>query len=63
MRSLKISGALTIGKGIDESQRIIWCLSMPPCVSTYHPMKELSGVVQKTGEQNKDMSKARQVVT
>ena len=49
--SSKISVALTIGKGIDESQRRIWSLSMPPCVS---------GVIQKTGEQNKDMSKARQ---
>ena len=33
---------------------------MPPCVCTNHPMQELSRVIQKTGEQNKDMSNARQ---
>ena len=60
MRSLKTSGGLTRGRGIDESQRTIWSLSMPACVSTNHTMQELSGVMQKTGEQNKDMSNARQ---
>ena len=57
MMSLKISSALTIGKGIDESQRIIWSLSMPACVSKN---QELSRVIKKTEEQNKDMPKPRQ---
>ena len=33
---------------------------MPACVSKNHPMQELSRVTQRTGEQNKEGSKARQ---
>ena len=33
---------------------------MPACVSKNHPMQELSRVIKKTEEQNKDIPKARQ---
>ena len=46
-QGLMRSGALTIGRGIDESRRTIWSLQMPACVSTNHPMQEFSGVIQK----------------
>ena len=38
----------------------IWLLSMPACAENYHRMQELTGVQFYSGEQNKDMSKARQ---
>ena len=61
MRSLKTSGGLTRGRGLTEQQRLIWLLSMPACAETNHIMQELTGVQFNSGEQNKDMSKARQM--
>ena len=60
MRSLKTCGGLTRGRGLTEQQRLIWLLSMPACAETNHIMQELTGVQFNSGEQNKDMSKARQ---
>ena len=60
MRSLKTSGGLTRGRGLTEQQCLIWLLSMPACAETNHIMQELTGVQFNSGEQNKDMSKARQ---
>ncbi|CAH3177828.1 unnamed protein product [Porites lobata] len=60
MRSLKTSGGLTRGRGFTEQQRLIWLLSMPACAETNRAMQELTGVKSNSGEQNKDMSKARQ---
>ena len=61
MRSLKTGGGLTRGRGLTEQQRLIWLLSMPACAETNHIMQELTGVQFNSGEQNKDMSKARQI--
>ena len=60
MRSLKTSGGLTRGRGFTEQQRLIWLLSMPACAETNRAMQELTGVKSNSGEQNKDMCKARQ---
>ena len=60
MRSLKTGGGLTRGRGFKEQQRLIWLLSMPACTETNHIMQELTGVQFNSGQQNKDMSKARQ---
>ena len=60
MRSLKTSGGLTRGRGFTEQQRLIWLLSMPACADTNRAMQELTGVKSNSGEQNKDMTKARQ---
>ena len=60
MRSLKASGGLTRGRGFTEQQQLIWLLSMPACAETNRAMQELMGVKSNSGEQNKDMSKARQ---
>ena len=43
-----------------EQQRLLWLLSMPACAEVNQAMQELTGVNYNTGEQNKDMSKARQ---
>ena len=60
MRSLKTSGGLTRGRGMTEPQRLLWLLSMPACAEVNHVMQEVTGVNYNTGEQNKDISKARQ---
>ena len=60
MRSMKTSGGLTRGRGMTEQQRLIWLLSMPACAEVNRSMLELTGVSYSTGEQNKDMTKARQ---
>ena len=60
MRSMKTSGGLTRGRGMSEQQRILWLLSMPACAEVNKSMQEFTGVHFNTGEQNKDMSKARQ---
>ena len=60
MRSMKTSGGLTRGRGMTEQQRLMWLLSMPACADVNLAMQELTGVNYNTGEQNKNMSKARQ---
>ena len=59
MRSVKTSGGLTRGKGINEHQRLVWLLSMPICAETNRVIQSLSGVDFNSGEQNKDICKAR----
>ena len=60
MRSMKTSGGLTRGRGLTEQQGLLCrLLSMPACVDVNQAMQELTGVNYNIGEQNKDMSKAR----
>ena len=44
-----------------EHQRLLWLLSRPACAEVNQAMLELTGVSYNTGEQNKDMTKARKV--
>ncbi|KAJ8416228.1 hypothetical protein AAFF_G00382500 [Aldrovandia affinis] len=60
MRSMKTSGGLTRGRGMTELQRLKWLLSMPACAEVNNAMQELTGVNHNTGDQNKDMTDARQ---
>ncbi len=60
MRSMKTSGGLTRGRGMTEQQRVTWLLSMPTCEKINETMQELTGVNYNTGEQNKDITRARQ---
>lgn len=60
MRSLKISGGLTRGRGMTEEQRQLWVLSMPASAEVNRATQCISKVTYNSGEQNKDMSKARQ---
>ena len=53
MRSMKTSGGLTHGRGVDESQRTQWVLSMPACSSINAAMQELT----ETGAPNNDCHK------
>ena len=61
MRSLKTSGGLTRGRGMTEHQRLLWLLSRPACAEVNQAMLEFTGVYYNTGEQNQDMTNARQV--
>ena len=60
MRRLKTSGGLTQGRGMTENQRLLWLLSRPAYAEVNQVMQELTGVNYNTGEQNKDMTAARQ---
>ena len=43
-----------------EQQRLVWLLSMPACAEINQAMHKLAEVNYNIGEQNKDMSEARQ---
>jgi len=60
MKSIKSTGGLTRGRGMDETQRLIWLLSSPQCAEINHAMQELTSVSYSTSDQHKDLSKARQ---
>ena len=60
MRSVKTHGGLTRGKGMTETQRLVWVLSMPACANINEAMQKLSGVSYETSDQHKDISTARQ---
>ena len=59
MQSLKTSGGLTRGRGMNEQQRTIWDLSTPICANINHLMQEISGVIHTTGEQNRDIGASK----
>ena len=60
MRSLKTTGGLTTGRGLNESQQLIWLMSTPACANINLAMQQLTGVNYLTSEQHKDVTKARQ---
>ncbi|XP_030846422.1 uncharacterized protein LOC115926106 [Strongylocentrotus purpuratus] len=60
MRSMKTSGGLTRGRGMTEQQHLIWLLSVPACAEVNNAMQQLTGVNYNSGEQNQDMTNARQ---
>ncbi len=57
---LKTSSSLTRGRGMTEKQCVQWLLSMPACTEVNRAMQELTDVKYSTGEQNKEITKARQ---
>ena len=61
MRSLKTSGGLTHGRGMTETQRVVWVLSMPVCTEMNRAMQEYTGLTFSTGsDQHKEVAEARQ---
>ena len=60
MRSMKTSGGLTRGRGMTETQRLIWLMSHPLCSEVNSAMQQLTSINYSTSEQHKDMTKARQ---
>ena len=59
-RSLKTTDGLMRGRGMTNQQRLIWLLSIPACAETNRVFQVFTGVQYNWGEQNKDMTRARQ---
>ena len=60
MRSMKTSGGLTRGRGIAETQRLVWLMAHPVCSEVNNEMQQLTGVQYNTSEQHKDLTTASQ---
>ena len=61
MRSLKTSGGVTRGRGIGETQRLVWLLSMPARAEMHHAMMEFTGIQHTPSEQHKEVGMSRQI--
>lgn len=59
MRSIKSVGGMTRGRGMSESQRAQWLLSMPACAEINNAMQEFTDQIVESNEQHKDMFDAR----
>ncbi|KAG0706705.1 hypothetical protein GWK47_024292 [Chionoecetes opilio] len=59
MRSMKTSGGLTHGRGMDEIQRLVWTLSLPSCAEIKFTMQELAGIRYGTSDQHQEATSAR----
>lgn len=59
MRSLKSVGGLTHGRGMTESLRAVWVLSMPVSSQVNECMQELTGLTYSTRDQHRDESQSR----
>lgn len=59
MCSIKTTGGLTRGRGLTETQRLVWVLSTPACAEMNSAMQELTGVTYATSDQHKEATAAR----
>ena len=59
MKSLKATCRLTQGRGMSETQRLVWLLSIPITAEVNNAMQQLTEVDYTTSEQHKDMSDSR----
>ena len=55
MWSLKTSGGLTRGRGMTETQRLVWLMAHPVWSEVNNAMQQLTGVQYNTREQHKDL--------
>ena len=60
MKNMKTTGGLTRGRGMTETQRLVWVLSSPICAEVNEALQGLTGVVYCTSEQHKEISQSRQ---
>ena len=59
MRSIKTRGGLTRGRGMSESVRHMWTLTLHTCASVHDSMMDLTGLMIKSCEQHVDVIEAR----
>ena len=59
MRSVKVSGGLTRGRGMTEVGRALWVLSMPACADISYAMQELTGELFVNSDQHKEAAATR----
>ena len=55
MHRIKSVGGMTRGRGMSESQRAQWLLSMPACAEINNAMQEFTDQIVESNEQHKDM--------
>ena len=60
MRSMKTSGGLTRGRGMTETQRLVWLMANPVCAEVNNAMQQLTGTQYDTSEQHKYLTISRQ---
>ncbi|CAC5362548.1 unnamed protein product [Mytilus coruscus] len=60
MRSIKTTGGLTRGRGMSESQRALWILSMPDCAEVNNAMMSFTGTKFYSSDQHKEDGLSRQ---
>ena len=60
MRSVNTKGGLTLGRGLTETQRLAWLLSMPACAIVNCTLQDLTAVTYNTSDQHKESTRARQ---
>ena len=51
MRSVKLNGGLTRGRGLSEARRALWVLSMPACADISNAMQEITEELYLTSDQ------------
>ena len=61
MRSMKTIGGLTRGRGMTETQRLVWLMAHPVCAEVNNAIEQRTGVQYNTSEQHKNLATARQV--
>ena len=59
MRSLKTSGDLTHGSGMNEEQRSLWAMSMPVTAMCNLAMQDFNNLTYTTSDQHKETTDAR----
>lgn len=59
MRTIKISGGMTRGRGMGDNQRAQWIMSMPACAKINEALQELTGTGFETSDIHKEASTAR----
>ena len=59
MRSMKSTGRLTRGRGMCESERTQWMISISACADINGAMQKLTSTTFMTSEQHEDVTKAR----
>lgn len=59
MRSLKISGGLTRGRGMDETKRSLWLYSLPARADLNNALQDLTNLKTETSDQHKECGKSR----
>ena len=59
MRTMKSTGGLTRGRGVDQKQRLKWLMALPACAEVNSAMQELTGTYYASSDQHKDLTKTR----
>jgi hypothetical protein len=59
MRSLKSTGGLTRGSGMNEDQRSLWTMYTPIIFEYNNAMQEFNNLAYTTREQHKESTNAR----